>query len=180
MSSTSLGTPEDNARFEKIVAKTLINEGGAMIYSDPATGEYSRYGISLKFLQSLRPEAKQQDITTLTLDGARWLYHNYFWDAPKIWRLDDDGVAFKVFDLGVNNGVGTAIRLLQRAVVSLGVAIKVDGQLGPNTAAAANAISAAILLPEIKTHAAARYRLIAQDPKNAKNLAGWLARLEKV
>ncbi len=179
MSSTSPGTPEDTSRFNAIVAKTLINEGGAKIYHDPATGEYSKYGISLKFLQGLRPEAKEQDITDLTEDGAKWLYLEYFWTAPKIYRLDDDGVAYKIFDLGVNNGIGTSVRLLQRAIVSLGGAIKVDGQLGPVTAAAANSISAAILLPEIKIHAAARYKLIAQDPKNAKNLPGWLARLEK-
>lgn len=177
--STSPGTPEDKVRFDSVVIKTLVNEGGDKIYSDPATGEYSKYGISLKFLRGIHPDAKASDISSLTEDGARYLYYEYFYMQPKFWRLDDNEVLYKIFDLGVNCGPYVAIRILQRAVVSLGGALKVDGQLGPVTAAAANAISASILIPEIKLHAAARYKLIAQDPNNAKNLPGWLARLEK-
>lgn len=180
MPSTKPGSPEDHARFDVAVTKTLINEGGDKIYSDPATGEYSRYGISLAFLKGIRPEATKDDITGLTEEGSRYLYYEYFWLAPKLWRLDQDVIVQRIFDLGVNNGPSSAIRLLQRAINSAGLDVKVDGQLGPATAAAANSIDPGILLTEIKTHAAARYKLIAQDPKNAKNLKGWLARLESV
>lgn len=177
--ATSPGTPEDRARFEVAVAKTIINEGGAKIYSDPATGEYSKYGISLKFFQGLKPQATKDDILNLTEEGAKSLYYDHFYNDPKLWRLDSDVVMGKIFDLGVNGGASTGIRLLQRAIVSLGNSIRVDGQLGPATAQAANICDPVKLLEEVKTHAAARYRLIAQtDPRHVKDLPGWMNRLE--
>jgi type VI secretion system secreted protein VgrG len=80
-------------------------------------------------------------------------------------------VASKVFDMGVNMGIGTAVKILQKA---LGVAV--DGVFGSGTLAAVNAASDA-LLPAYKQALAAHYQsIVAAKPAEAKFLNGWLAR----
>ncbi len=177
------GTSTDRARFETFVLFTIFkNEGGDKIYSDEKTGEYSKWGISLKFLQGLQPAATKEDIAALTLEDAEALYYEHFWKHPGIWRLDSDALAFRVFDLGVNNGPGVAVRLLQRAInTQTAGRVPVDGLLGLATAGAANGLREQVLLKEVIAQAMSRYSLIAAKDQNlAKSLKGWLERVERV
>lgn len=169
-------TAEDTGRFAAIVEKILANEGAA-VFENVTTGEVSKYGISLKFLQSIRPSVTKLNVVGLTREGATRLYQQFFWLGPQIWRLDDDKLAFKVADLGVNMGPVSAIKLLQQALTG---EVKVDGVLGPLTADVANNADQELLLARILDFAERRYRLIAKNPAQAKFLNGWLARLEKV
>lgn len=170
-------TPEDDSRFKIIVGKILENEGSAL-NDNHQTGEVSKFGITLKFLQAFRRDASRQDIVDMTREAAAHLYRIHFWTDPYIWRLNDDALAYKAMDLGVNMGPATAIKLLQRA---LNGAVKIDGVLGPQTAAAANTSDPETLMARFKDNAERRYReIVAENPVQAQFLDGWLARLEKV
>lgn len=85
----------------------------------------TKYGISAMTYPHL-------DIKNLTLDQAKSIYKQDWWD-----RLDadhiDSAIVFQVWDFAINAGMSTAKRKLQSAV---GVAD--DGIIGPITLSAVN------------------------------------------
>lgn len=105
--------------FERAIETVLRWEGGEV--NDPRDpGGHTKYGISQRAFPDL-------DIANLTLHQAKQIYLEQYWmpvrarDLPAILRLP-------VFDTAVNMGVGTAIKLLQRAAY-----VVVDGKVGPKT-----------------------------------------------
>jgi lysozyme family protein len=86
------------------------------------------------------------DIKSLTLDDAKALYKRDYWDRTRSAELPPD-VAFNVFDAGVHHGVGTAARLLQRAV---GVAE--DGRIGPITVNAVRGLDPRVVVARLNAH----------------------------
>jgi lysozyme family protein len=72
------------------------------------------------------------DIKNLTLEQAKEIYREDFWD---ILGKAHPAIKFQLFDAAVNHGHGNAIRILQRAV---GVAD--DGIWGPRSQAALEAM----------------------------------------
>ena len=111
-------------------------------------------------------------------------YRREFWNQ---WyaQLNSDEVAKRVFDMAVNAGPGTAVRLLQRAIdsqpdVEIVAPVQEDGSWGPKTVATANKCAEADLVEEFKTARITYYRaIVAKNPANQKYLAGWLARASK-
>lgn len=90
-------------------------------------------------------------------------------------QLDLD-IKKRVFDCGVNEGSGTAIKLLQESVnVVRKVApfIAEDGLWGPATVAAANSVDQATLVATFIEGRCAEYRKIG-----GPFLGGWLARAQ--
>lgn len=105
--------------FEYCVNLILKEEGGYVDnHQDP--GGRTKFGISQRSYPYL-------DIAVLTEDHAKEIYHMDYWlpvrgdDLPK-------PLALCLFDSAVNQGVNSAIRLLQGTVGT-----KVDGILGPQT-----------------------------------------------
>lgn len=155
------------------INKVLDNEGGHFIPQDQGRGA-SRWGITLATAQSAHPSWKATDIWGLTRDEAYQFYLKYIWTESHCALLVDQEVCDKVFDLYVNMGP-KAIKLLQEVCGEVD-----DGILGPETAAAANREVPDVLLEKYRAAAESRYREIAADnPSQAGNLPGWLARLAK-
>ena len=98
----------------------ILKEEGGYVDNKQDPGGKTRFGISQRQYPYL-------DIATLTEEAAREIYHMDYWTPV---RGDDlpKPVALCVFDCAVNQGVGSAIRLLQGTVGA-----DVDGQLGPQT-----------------------------------------------
>ncbi len=172
------------ANFEPAVQQTLQNEGG--FYHNPVTGEVVNYGVTLTFASGCGycGAAEQDYIHNLTVEQATDIYKKHFWDAHNLGSINDQSVANKAFDLTVNMGPGGAqhegaLTLLQHAACDIGGNCSVDGVIGPNSLACINALDAAQLLTAYRARAKARYEQIAQDPKLAGDLPGWLARLNK-
>ncbi len=154
--------------FDNAIAFTLQHEGGYV--NDPAdAGGETKYGISKRAYPQL-------DIKALSIEQARAIYRRDYWDKPGIYRLSDAALAARLFDLGVNCGPRTAVRMLQRAVNRLAApSLAEDGILGPVTARAANEYRhKKALLAALKYEAASHYIALAQP----RFLAGWLIRLE--
>jgi lysozyme family protein len=84
----------------------------------------TKYGVSAASFPGL-------DIAALTRDEAIQIYHRDYWTPLWCEQLPPP-LAIALFDGGVNQGVGTAIRMLQRAL-----RVTADGIVGPETLLAA-------------------------------------------
>lgn len=190
------------ADFNAALAITLSKEGGFDIRTD--TFEVVNRGITLAtyFGQEAQDSVKiliadmlqKGDfskealiaadpnvafIFNLTPDQTAAFYRSHYWDLLKLDQVHDQQLAAKIFDLGVNMGVGTITRIVQEAVNALGHSVTVDGRIGVLTMAAINLCEPVLLLGEIRDLAAERYREIAAaDPRHKNDLDGWLDRLK--
>ena len=113
-------------------------------------------------------------------------YQAAFWNQ---WyaQLTSDEVAKRVFDMAVNGGEGTAVKLLQEAVNdAIGIPVSpiklliVDGQLGQDTVQAANFCDVDGIVSRFQQTRCAYYEaIVAKNPADARYLDGWLARARK-
>lgn len=108
--------------FDTIFDRLIGHEGGYV--NDPRDpGGETNWGISKRSYPNV-------DIRNLTREGAKVIYKRDFYDRLNGDKLND-GVAYQLFDIAVNSGIETAIRMYQRA---LGVAD--DGHWGAVSQAA--------------------------------------------
>jgi lysozyme family protein len=120
------------------------------------------------------------DIPNLTLDQATAIYRDGEWTQC---RCDDlsHGVDTAVFDTAVNNGVHVAGLLLQRAAISCGEALEVDGLIGPVTIDAVSEICAQskwALLDQLLELRRQHYaNIVLLHPCDGQFLQGWLNRV---
>ena len=117
--------------FDQAFDKLIGHEGG-YVWNEKDPGGETKYGISKRAYSNV-------DIKNLTLDQAKQIYKRDYWDKCHGDNLPDN-VRFDVFDVAVNSGITTAVKLLQRAVGT-----KDDGIWGSKTAAAVNAMDQQIL-----------------------------------
>src|SRR5579862_8605983 len=155
------------ADFEPAVQITLDHEGG--FYQNPNTGEVVNMGITQKFLLRNSLPCTVDDIRNLSRSAAINLYRMYFWQPMHLSELKDQTVAAKVFDIGVNQGPGTSVTLLQGAVNDEWgrECLEPDGIVGPATIGLANESDPAKLLAAFRSRAEEHYRKIAENPEEA-------------
>ena len=113
--------------FDQAFDRLLGNEGGYVNDPNDPGGE-TNWGISKRSYPNV-------DVKALTREGAKRIYRTDFWERGGMDGYDP-AIAFQVFDIAVNSGIETAVRMLQRAA---GVAD--DGHAGPVTIAAVKARS---------------------------------------
>ena len=110
------------SHFHFSVQIILKHEGGFVDNpSDP--GGATNHGISQRAYPNL-------DIKNLTARDAANIYRRDYWDVCQCEELPWP-ISLYVFDAGVNQGTGKAIRMLQSVL-----GVKQDGVLGPVTLAA--------------------------------------------
>lgn len=110
--------------FDQAVTLILQHEGGEV--NDPHDpGGHTKYGISKRAYPDL-------NIGEITEYDARRIYKTDYWDRIRGDELPEP-VAIGVFDMAVNAGNRTAVRLLQRVL-----GVKDDGIIGPVTIDAAS------------------------------------------
>lgn len=118
--------------FTKAVALILKHEGGYV--DDPRDpGGETHYGISKRAYPN-------ENIRAMTPQRAALLYHRDYWQA-----IQGDALPYPLalitFDMAVNAGVTTATKMLQKALK-----VPSDGQIGPQTLAAAQAAPFAVAI----------------------------------
>jgi lysozyme family protein len=124
--------------FDKAFDLLFGHEGGFQI--DPRdTGNWTSGKIGIGELKGTKfgvsaASYPKLNIRNLTLGEAKAIYYLDFWSQLRIDEIPE-GARFDVFDTAVNSGVGTAKRLLQKAV-----GVTADGKLGPVTMAAVKAM----------------------------------------
>lgn len=168
--------------FEAAIDYVLPNEGGSLV-DNKVTGEFSKYGITLKTAAGVGA-CKPGDrtfIQNLNVQSATEFYHAWIWPAM-FDLIRAQSVVAKAFDMVVNMGRTEAITLLQRACLALGCqAIPVDGKLGYWTIGTVNATDPAQLVLEMCAECAKFYReLVDSNPaKYGQFLDEWMKRGEK-
>ena len=110
--------------FNEIIEQVLEHEGGYV--NDPKDlGGETKYGITKRFYPDV-------DIKNLTVEQAKEIYKKDYWDRNRVESLPQN-LWHIYFDMCVNMGKRTAVKVLQRAAVNKGRDIEVDGGLGPMT-----------------------------------------------
>jgi lysozyme family protein len=174
------------AIFSIALGLTLQHEGG--FFHNLKTGEVVNRGITLAFLRGIgrltsTGAATPADILyiqNLTLEQTSDLFEEYWWEPLLLDHVNDQEIANKVFDVGVNTGQSEAVTLLQRAVLEAApnAQLVVDGAMGAHTLDAVNAVDATELLADFRLLGEGFYRGIAAKNANyAADLGDWLARL---
>ena len=171
--------------FEYAYQRLMELEGGFSDDPDDAGGA-SKYGVSLRYLESLGPEygdfdgdgdVDAVDVRKMSQEDAKAIYKALWWDRQGYGDIEEDIIAAKVFDLAVNMGARQAHLILQRALRACGRRVAEDGVIGPKTIGAANGADELELRAALRSEAAGVYRLIVKaHPTNSKFLQGWLNR----
>lgn len=154
--------------FDYAVDEIIKLEGGYINNpSDP--GGPTNMGITLKTLSAWRnTTCTAQDVSDLTTDEAKKIYKALYWDKV---HGDDlkPAVALVLFDAAVNMGVGTSIRLAQRALH-----LAEDGIIGPQTLSSINRTDSLDFITSFMTERAIYYINLNTFNTFGK---GWLHRL---
>jgi lysozyme family protein len=166
---------------ETMIEDVIRREGGFV--DDPADrGGPTKFGITQAALsRHLGRAVTAADVEGLTLDQAKQIYRQEYYQGPRIDQLPEAIQPF-VFDSAVNHGPREAIAFVQRVCnqASFGQ-LAVDGICGPETVRAAHDAAAAMkdwLLAALVEERRNFYHAIVQaDPSQAVFLDGWLNRL---
>ena len=147
--------------FDKAFEHVIGVEGGYVHDSDDPGGE-TIYGITRRDHPELWTTGRP------TLAEAKMVYQHSYWEPARCdvlpWPL-----SLFVFDSAVNQGVGAAVKLLQRAVGTVQ-----DGIIGNNTLAAIRKADQKSLCARFMAHRALRYTGTRHFDKFGE---GWFWRL---
>jgi lysozyme family protein len=124
----------------QVAAEIVAREGGYVNDPDDPGGP-TKYGVTLATLRRLNRDltgdrrVTEADIRALTEAEAARIFVDQFFKAPGLDRLPE-AIQPSVFDMYVNSGAN-AVRILQRLLCDMRMAVDVDGVIGPQTALAA-------------------------------------------
>ena len=154
--------------FNEIIEQVLEHEGGYV--NDPKDlGGETKYGITKRFYPDI-------DIKNLTIEQAKEIYKKDYWDRNRVESLPQN-LWHIYFDMCVNMGKRTAVKVLQRAAVNKGKNIEVDGGLGPMTIGALKGVE----LDRVRAFRVKYYvDLITARPEQEKFYLGWFRRATEV
>lgn len=157
------------ANYADSIQVILKHEGGyAFNPADP--GGETKYGIS-------KAQYPDLDIPGLTITDAMNIYERDYWQRFRIGEIKNQKIATAVFDAVVQHGQG--IRIVQNALVSAGVPVKVDNLIGPETLAALNSVNETTFLRNyVQARKAYMNSLIVDKPALAQFRKAWYRRAD--
>lgn len=121
--------------FDVALKLTLEVEGLDFTITKGDRGGPTKMGIT----ESVFIEAKRKGIVKavslkdLVVVEARTIYFELYWKPARCGQVNNFKIAAELFDTAVNMGVGSAVKIAQRALNFLGEKVKVDGAMGPAT-----------------------------------------------
>jgi len=162
-------------RFERFFPRLIgyevgpyMSTGGYNITSGDKGGE-TKWGISKKSYPNL-------DIKNLTIEQAKEIYWNDYYLKNKIDLLNNERLAWQVFDFGVPSGIGTAAKLLQK-ILKMSKADQ-DGIIGKITLGKANSWNGKypLYIHFISERIKFYYKITDNNPTQMKFFKGWTFR----
>ncbi len=176
------------------IAEGIIRREGGYVNDPDDPGGATNFGVTVHTMRRLGldldgdGDVDASDVRMLDKDRAREIFlKNYFY-GPKLDRLPKPLQA-SVFDMNVNAGA-QAVKLLQKLCNHMGLAVDVDGKMGPQTIKAVQ--RAMQMAPEhlVDAYGIERrnyyYRLADRRPASRKyarttkgGKGGWIRRAEE-
>lgn len=164
------------ADFNLAIPILLQEEGGAKFTNDPSdAGGATKFGVTLAELVAHGcdfdgdGDVDADDVRVMTEEQADGIYLADYWNKNHLGDIESQAVAMKAFSLIVNAGANGA-KIVQRAAQVLD-----DGQVGPHTIAAINAVDADVLMTAIVEAQKTYYWNITANniQKRALTKLGW-------
>jgi|TARA_R110000851_G_scaffold57597_16_gene134164 lysozyme family protein len=176
------------------LANEIIAREGGYVDDPDDPGGATNFGVTIHTMRRLGMDLTRDgvvdalDVRALTRGQAVTLFIGHYYERPGIARLPER-LQPSVFDMYVNAGTN-AVKILQRLLREMGQGIEVDGLIGPQTVAAAEAAAKAAPDHIADAYGIARrnYYLSLADArpssrKFARNRAGgkggWIKRAEE-
>jgi lysozyme family protein len=164
-------------KFDNAFKEIIAIEGG-LTNDKNDRGGLTKYGISQKAFPNV-------DIENLTLQGAKTIYLENYWDTSNIdLERYDEKNGIELFDIAVNMGVGTAAKTLQNALNLMNRNQKdfpnlvVDGQAGEKTFQAYSKVNRDILFKVLNGLQFVRYvHIVERDETQEVFFNGWMKRV---
>jgi len=178
----SAGTTGADA-VDAMIEDILRREGGFVDHPNDRGGP-TNFGITLRTLASWRrSEVSRDDVRRMPLAEARAIYKDRYFLKPQTDKLPA-AVQPVVFDMSINHGPGTAIKLLQEVLQAVSPPCSVDGGAGDETIHSATKALADIgskaLVNKLVDRRVALFKAIAaNDVSQEVFLKGWLRRAEE-
>lgn len=161
------------ASFDKAFAHTFENEGG--MQTTKVTGDRGGQtccGIARKYHHDWAGWAYVDRGENPPMFLVKTFYGEKFWSPIRGNEIKSQGIAFALFDFGVNAGSSVAVKLMQSVL-----GLVVDGKVGPKTLEALNKADREQTLMAFTLAAIARYHVICmKDRTQTKFLLGWVGR----
>ena len=152
--------------FDEIIDITLKHEGG-YVHDPKDLGGETNFGIAKRFYPDV-------DIKNLTKDEAKDIYRRDYWVRNKVEELPEN-LRHIFFDMCVNQGRGTAVKILQRACNAKGADLAIDGGMGTGTKNAIETYKPSterVRCYRLKHY----YDLVNAKPEQERFLFGWYKR----
>ena len=149
--------------FSRCIEVILLNEGGYVNDPDDPGGE-TNFGITKRDYPDL-------DIKRLTRNEAIQIYFQDYWSKMNLLGIIDESVVLEVFDMGVNAGPKTAIKIVQRVV-----GVLIDGVIGPITEQAINTSTLDVAAEYRDMRKKFYFALVRRKPWLHKFLEDWVNR----
>lgn len=136
--------------------------------NDP--GGETKYGISKRSYPKI-------DIPNLTMDQARRIYKQDYWDRLQCSELAP-AVGMTVFDTAVNCGRYRAAKWLQISIRAFDSPVEIDGIIGPQTVAASKECEASRLCLTFLHQRLFHYLCLRK--KYPEFVLGWISRTSEL
>ena len=171
-------------RVDQIIFAMVARWEGTKYTNHPADrGGLTKFGITGRVLcEYLGKPVTADQVRTLSWATALAIYRERYWFGANIDRLSEE-LQPVIFDMAVNHGPGTAVRLLQGALGDLGRHIIGDGAIGKITSGAVASLVAergakAVIDAVCDRRRAYYQQIIAHDSSQELYRHGWLNRCE--
>ena len=157
--------------------KTIANEGGYILETVQGdTGGMTYAGIA----RNPQPNWSGWSLIDKGIVSSdelhnlvKTFYEDNFWKPIKGDNIQDQDIAFSIYDFGVNAGIKTSIKLIQ-AILKI---TPIDGIMGNGIISLLNQETAKEFIPAFALAKIARYCAICnRDKTQSKFLLGWINR----
>ncbi|WP_343082121.1 holin-associated N-acetylmuramidase [Ostreiculturibacter nitratireducens] len=176
------------------IAREIVAREGGYVNDPDDPGGATKYGVTIGTMRRLGLDltgdgkVSEADVRRLSREQAEEIFVEHYFRRPRIAELPES-IRPSVFDMYVNTGPN-AVRVLQRLLVDMGRDVVVDGVIGPQTIAAAQAAAEAAPEHIADAYGIARrnyyYALADARPQSRKyarrrdgGKGGWITRAEE-
>lgn len=169
--------------FDRAFEYLIVNEGAEYTDDPHDSGGPTKYGVTLVSYQNfVKRSVPVSEIEELTLEKAKWFYHQNYWSVIKGNEIKSPENAICLFDSSVLYGPGSAFIIAQKVIRDVcHVRLKLDGIAGDMSLGLLNSITAQNFITRYRNFLMMRIdNVIANNPSNEVFRVGWENRVNRL